>query len=182
VECIERSLDPLTTNLVVADKSRTDKTICLEVSPSLKAYGISGQTRLLEVVRRVTEGNKAPGRQLTGSSWHNPDVKARPELAPDYLDTHHCYDAGDYLGTYLIKDEIVDYLIENIRIVSALRKAKQRKCPCFSEGIYAVRMPEGQTGRIWFAWGRDCEAQSESTDFLCSPGSLHPTRLVGGGT
>ena len=90
VECIERSLDPLTTNLVVADKSRTDKTICLAVTPSLKAYGISGRARLFEVVQRVAEVNahrrqKAPRRQLTGSSWHDPDVKAHPELALDYL-------------------------------------------------------------------------------------------------
>ena len=73
VECVERSLDPLTTNLVVADKSRTDKTICLAVTPSLKAYGISGRARLFEVVQKVAEVNaqrqqKAPKRQLTGSS------------------------------------------------------------------------------------------------------------------
>ena len=90
VECIERDLDPLTTNLVVADKSRTDKTICLAVTPSLKAYGISGRARLFEVVQKVAEVNaqrqqKAPGRQLTGSSWHDPDVKEHPELALDYL-------------------------------------------------------------------------------------------------
>ena len=90
VECIERKLDPLTTNLVVADKSRTDKTICLAVTPSLKAWGISGRARLFEVVQRVAEVNtqrrqKAPGRQLTGSSWHDPDVKTHPELALDYL-------------------------------------------------------------------------------------------------
>ncbi len=86
VECVERGLDPLTTNLVVADKSRTDKTICLAVTPSLKAYGISGRARLFEVVQRVAEVNalrrqKAPGQQFTGSSWHDPDVKAHPELA-----------------------------------------------------------------------------------------------------
>ena len=57
VECIERDLDPLTTNLVVADKSRTDKTICLAVTPSLKAYGISGRARLFEVVQKVAEVN-----------------------------------------------------------------------------------------------------------------------------
>ena len=92
VECVERNLDPLTTNLVVADKSRTDKTICLAVTPSLKAYGISGRARLFEVVQKVAEVNaqrrqKAPGRQFTGSSWHDPDVKAHPELALDYLVT-----------------------------------------------------------------------------------------------
>ncbi len=90
VECVERGLDPLTTNLVVADASRTEKTICLAVSPSLKAYGISGRARLFEVVQKVAEVNtqrrqRAPGRQFTGSSWHDPDVKAHPELALDYL-------------------------------------------------------------------------------------------------
>ena len=53
VECVERKLDPMTTNLVVADESRTEKTICLAVSPSLKAYGISGRARLFEVVEQI---------------------------------------------------------------------------------------------------------------------------------
>ena len=75
VEWVERSLDPMTTNLVVADKRRTEKTICLAVSPSLKAYGISGRARLFEVVQQVAEVNAkrkwdAHGHQLTGSSWH----------------------------------------------------------------------------------------------------------------
>ncbi|MCD7717225.1 MAG: DNA methylase, partial [Lachnospiraceae bacterium] len=73
VECAERGLDPLTTNLVVADLSRTEKTICLAVSPSLKSYGIPGRARLFEVVQRVKEVNnerqrRAPGRSFTGSS------------------------------------------------------------------------------------------------------------------
>ena len=73
VECMERGLDPMTTNLVVADKSRTEKTICLAVSPALKAYGISGRARLFEVVQRVREVNarrrrRAPGQKFTGSS------------------------------------------------------------------------------------------------------------------
>ncbi len=58
VECVELGLDPLNTNLVVADKSRTEKTICLAVSPSLKSYGISGRARLFEVVQRVKEVNE----------------------------------------------------------------------------------------------------------------------------
>ena len=57
VECVARGLDPMDTNLVVADQSRTEKTICLAVSPSLKAYGISGRARLFEVVQRVKEIN-----------------------------------------------------------------------------------------------------------------------------
>lgn len=71
VECMERKLDPMTTNLVVADASRTEKTICLAVSPSLKAYGIPGRARLFEVVQKVNEVNafrkqKAPGHEFTG--------------------------------------------------------------------------------------------------------------------
>lgn len=57
VECVERGLNPLTTNLVVADKSRTEKTICLAVSPSLKSYGISGRPRLFEVIQQVKKIN-----------------------------------------------------------------------------------------------------------------------------
>lgn len=59
VECRERGLDPLNTNLVVADESRTDKTICLAVTPTLKSYGISGRGRLFEVRQRVREVNAA---------------------------------------------------------------------------------------------------------------------------
>ena len=69
VECKERNRDPLTTNLVVADKSRTEKTICLAVSPSLKSYGIPGRPRLFEVVQKVREANnkrrwKAPKQNI----------------------------------------------------------------------------------------------------------------------
>ena len=90
VECVERGLDPMTTNLVVADKSRTEKTICLAVSPSLKAYGVSGRARLFEVVQRVEQVNrerrqKAPGRKLTTSSWDDTQVQSRPDVALDYL-------------------------------------------------------------------------------------------------
>ncbi len=90
VECIERGLDPLTTNLVVADLSRTEKTICLAVTPSLKAWGISGRARLFEVVQRVKEVNaqrmlSAPGRQLTGSSSNDTELKNDPSLSVDYI-------------------------------------------------------------------------------------------------
>ena len=90
VEAVERGIDPMTTNLVVADVSRTEKTICLAVSPSLKAYGISGRARLFEVVQKVREVNaqrqrSAPGGKLTGTSIHDPEVRAHPELALDYL-------------------------------------------------------------------------------------------------
>lgn len=90
VECVERGLNPLTTNLVVADNSRTEKTICLAVSPSLKAYGISGRARLFEVVQRVREVNEerrlyAPGYVLTGTSVFDAELKANPQLAVDYI-------------------------------------------------------------------------------------------------
>ena len=90
VECMERGLDPMTTHLVVADQSRTEKTICLAVSPALKAYGISGRARLFEVVQKVKEVNaqrrrKAPGGVFTGTSHQAPQLLARPDLALDYL-------------------------------------------------------------------------------------------------
>lgn len=90
VECVERRLDPWTTNLVVADAERTEKTICLAVSPSLKAYGISGRARLFEVVQRVREVNalrlrKAPGRTFSGSSFEDIELKSSPNLSLDYI-------------------------------------------------------------------------------------------------
>lgn len=90
VECIERGLDPMTTNLVVADLRRTEKTICLAVTPPLKAYGISGRSRLFEVIQRVKEVNsarlrKAPDRKFAGSSSHDPDVRSDPSLSLDYI-------------------------------------------------------------------------------------------------
>ena len=90
VECVERKLDPLTTNLVVADASRTNKTICLAVSPSLKAYGISSRARLFEVVQKVRAVNasrlyKAPGRVFSGSSFKDTEVKSSPSISLDYI-------------------------------------------------------------------------------------------------
>ena len=90
VECVDRGLDPLTTNLVVADAQRTEKTICLAVSPSLKAHGIGGRARLFEVVEQVQLVNgrrrwDAPGRRLAGSSWDAPTLQRDPSLALDYI-------------------------------------------------------------------------------------------------
>lgn len=90
VECMARGLDPMTTNLVVADASRTEKTICLAVSPSLKAYGIPGRARLFEVVQRVREVNavrqqKAPGHLLQGESSDDPALKKNLSLAVSYI-------------------------------------------------------------------------------------------------
>ena len=90
VECRERGLDPLDAHLVVADPTRTDKTICLAVSPSLKAYGISGRARLFEVVQRVGEVNmqrrsRAPGREFAGSSHLASELAKDGSLALDYI-------------------------------------------------------------------------------------------------
>ena len=90
VECNERGLDPMTANLVVADSSRTQKTICLAVSPALKQYGIPGRPRLFEVVQKVREANaarrsKAPGRRFTGKSCDASELRRNPSLAIDYI-------------------------------------------------------------------------------------------------
>ncbi|MBD5631883.1 MAG: DNA methylase [Clostridia bacterium] len=90
VECRERGLDPITTNLVVADKDRTEKTICLAVSPSLKAYGISGRARLFEVVQQVNKVNasrlrNAPNRKFAGKSYNDDELKANRALKLSYI-------------------------------------------------------------------------------------------------
>ena len=90
VECVERGLDPLLTNLVVADPTRTEKTICLAVTPSLKAYGIGGRARLFEVVERVRQVNMerlcfSPEGIFKGRSTHDPDLKAHDDWELDYI-------------------------------------------------------------------------------------------------
>ncbi len=90
VECVERGLDPMTANLLVADSSRTEKTICLAVSPSLKSYGISGRARLFEAVARIKEVNaerkrQSPVGRLTGSSFDDKSLRADKSLAVDYI-------------------------------------------------------------------------------------------------
>ena len=89
VECVDRGLDPLSTNLVVADKSRTEKTICLAVSPSLKAYGIGGRARLFEVVQRVREVNQQRqlqcGGRLKGKSYNDNELRQHPDWELDYV-------------------------------------------------------------------------------------------------
>ena len=129
VECRERGLDPLTTNLVVADLSRTEKTICLAVTPSLKAYGISGRARLFEVVQKVKEVNAqrqryAPGRAFSGSSSDDTVLKTSPELAVDYIvapprmslymkRSTKIYDV--YLK-YIAPEDIICYIIDEVFI------------------------------------------------------------------
>ena len=90
VECIERGLNPMTTNIVVADAERSEKTICLAVSPSLKSHGISGRPRLFQVVQRINAINaerkcKAPGGRFTGSSFDDNVIASSPEYSVDYI-------------------------------------------------------------------------------------------------
>lgn len=90
VECVERKLDPLTSCLVVADASRTDKTICLAVSPGLKAYGVPGRPRLFEVIQKVRDINnerryKAPGHRFIGSSIYTYELDNDPSLELEYI-------------------------------------------------------------------------------------------------
>lgn len=128
-ECVQRGLDPLTTNLVVADASRTEKTICLAVSPSLKAYGITGRPRLFEVVEKVREINArrqqaAPGRRFTGSSYLDPELKADPGLALTYLIAppqmaHYIQCSSDIYAVYLkyvAPEDIFAYSIDEVFI------------------------------------------------------------------
>ena len=89
-ECIERGLDPLQANLVVADNSRTEKTICLAVSPALKSFGVPGRPRLFEVIQKVDEINalrrfRAPGHRLTEKSIFAPELQKNPLLELDYI-------------------------------------------------------------------------------------------------
>ena len=88
--CVERGLDPMNTNLVVADLSRTEKTICLAVTPALKSFGIPGRARLFEVVEKVAQINaqrrqKAPGRQFSGKTYDLSALQADPSLELDYI-------------------------------------------------------------------------------------------------
>lgn len=114
VECVERQLDPLTTNLVVADAGRTEKTICLAVSPSLKSYGIPGRARLFEVIQKVKEanierGSKLSGGKFTGSSYLAPELAEHPELEPAYLYIVNLHLLHDYMQSVLFLHSKVNF-------------------------------------------------------------------------
>ena len=129
VECADRGLDPLTTNLVVADASRTEKTICLAVSPSLKAYGIGGRARLFEVVRQVNRINgerllHIPGRRFSGVATQDPEVRSDPTKALGYLIApprmHHYMEVSsriyDIYLKYVSSEDIHVYSIDEVFI------------------------------------------------------------------
>lgn len=127
VECIERGLNPLTTNLVVADENRTEKTICLAVTPSLKEYGIPGRARLFEAIQKVKEANyyrrmKAPNRKFVGKSYDSEELKANPELELDFIKApprmaHYMKWSTQIYDTYLkyiSPDDIYPYSIDEV--------------------------------------------------------------------
>lgn len=129
VECMERGLDPMTTNLVVADSSRTEKTICLAVTPSLKSFGISGRARLFEVVQKVKEANrdrryKAPNRTFTGKSCNAIELNNNPALELDYiiakprmaLYMEYSTRIYDVYLNYVSSDDILVYSIDEVFI------------------------------------------------------------------
>lgn len=129
VECQERNLDPLTTNLVVADSSRTEKTICLAVSPSLKSYGIPGRARLFEVQQRVKEVNQnrkiyAKNHEFTGKSFNNDELKSNKNLeldfviAPPQMSKYMKYSTNIYniYLKYFSPDDIYVYSIDEVFI------------------------------------------------------------------
>lgn len=129
VECAERGLDPLDANLVVADESRTDKTICLAVSPALKSIGISGRARLFEAKQRIRETNrerqrKAPGHRFTGKSIFASELQRDPSLeldlvvAPPRMAYYMEY-SKDIVGIYMryvSMDDILVYSIDEVFI------------------------------------------------------------------
>lgn len=142
VECVARGLDPMTTNLVVADDSRTYKTICLAVTPSLKSYGISGRARLFEVVQKVKEINamrlvRAPGRSFTGKSYHDPDLKRDRSLELDYIVApprmaHYIKASTDIYNVYLkyvAPEDIHVYSIDEVFIDATDYLAARKMTP-----------------------------------------------------
>jgi len=127
VECVERNLNPLTTNLVVADSSRTQKTICLAVSPSLKAYGIPGRARLFEAMEKVKEENikrkyKIPNKTFEGSSYNDIELKKNPKLklsfiiAPPQMNKYMDYSTKIYniYLKYFSNDDIYSYSVDEV--------------------------------------------------------------------
>ena len=129
VECVERKLDPLTTNLVVADESRTSKTICLAVSPSLKACGIPGRPRLFEVIQRAEEVNRQRrraigGAEFRGTSAQEPELKRDPFLRLEYITAvprmrlymEYSSRIYDIYLKYVSKDDIHIYSVDEVFI------------------------------------------------------------------
>lgn len=158
VECIQRELDPMTTNLVVADESRTKKTICLAVSPALKTYGIPGRPRLYEVVQKIQAVNKqrewnAPGKTFSGESCDHTELQVHPELAVSYIvappqmalymeTSAAIYDV--YLK-YIAPEDIHVYSIDEV-FIDATNYLSTYKCTAHELAIRMIRDVLARTG------------------------------------
>jgi len=171
VECVDRGLDPLTTNLVVADVSRTEKTICLAVSPSLKQYGIGGRARLFEVIQRLhevnyqrlnalnasgTEGNPVQGysrKRFTGKSVSDTELKNHPDWAVDYIAAvprmaHYIEVSSKIYGIYLkyiAPEDIHVYSIDEV-FMDVTPYLKSYKITPHELAMKIIRDVLGQTG------------------------------------
>ena len=143
VECIQRGYDPLDTNLVVADPSRTEKTICLAVTPSLKSYGISGRARLFEVVESVRKVNSLRRNRIkdgvfSGISFSNKELKTDPKLelgyiiAPPHMAKYMEISAKIYsiYLKYISPEDIFAYSIDEVFIDATGYLATYKISPC----------------------------------------------------
>ena len=160
VECVERGLDPLNAALVVADESRTDKTICLAVSPALKAYGIPGRPRLFEVKQAVERINArrrsdAPGRVFTGSSAMadrlraNPGLKLEPVIAPPQMAHYMDCSAGIYQTylKYVAPEDIHVYSIDEV-FIDVTPYLNTYRCTAHELAVRMIRDVLQRTGII----------------------------------
>ena len=160
VECVERGLDPLTTNLVVADESRTEKTICLAVTPSLKAYGVGGRARLFEAVQRVREVNnkrrsKLPNYRFTGKSFDDTLIKQHPDWEIEFIRaiprmaTYIEYSTRIYkiYLKYIAPEDIHIYSIDEVimDVSNYLSTYKMTACELVTEMIHDVLKNTGIT-------------------------------------
>lgn len=155
VECVERGFDPLKTNLVVADESRTEKTICLAVSPSLKAYGIGGRSRLFEVVQKVKEINaqrlnNTQNHRFTGDSFFDDELQNNPSLALNYyiapprMSFYMKYSSKiyDIYLKYVSKDDIHVYSIDEVLInaepyLNTYKMSVEQFATCLVKEVFA---------------------------------------------
>ena len=158
VECVERKLDPLTTNLVVADASRTEKTICLAVSPSLKQYGIPGRARLFEVLQRVKEVNRerlkrAPNHRFSGKSSNDIELKNNPSLELDFViatpQMRHYMNVSSIIYnlylSFVSSDDIHVYSIDEV-FMDVTAYLKTYKCTAHELAKRMIMAVYGKTG------------------------------------
>ena len=154
VECVARGLDPLTTNLVVADVSRTEKTICLAVSPSMKAYGLGGRARLFEVVQKMREVNyerrKAIGfKPFTGKSYLAKELAAHPDWEADYIAAtprmaEYIRVSSEIYGIYLqyIAPEDIHVIGTNLYLCKVAMDVVAKHIPADKDGVRIAELDE----------------------------------------